>query len=348
MLGDVAEVREAPAVRRGIAHRLQGEVVSCRIVKQFGADTVEVAAGIRAALIEVCRRACRRACTSGWSTTSRCWSRRRSAASGRAVLLGGVGVALVLVLLLGNLRAALLVTLTIPVSIAMAGMLLQRFGVGLNTMTLGGLAIAVGLLVDASIIVTENILHRVQGVAVGRARRGVAPGAAVEVGRPIAFATLIVVAVFVPLFAMTGIEGRMYQPLAAAVVATLTASLALALTTVPAVASRLLHSPRADGGDRVLIRAVKRLYGPALDACLARPMAVRIVALLIAIPTIGMGLKIGSDFIPPLNEGAFLLQTLRAGGSVPRTSGPTQSPGGGPAPGLSGGGRRAGRWRVFT
>ena len=307
-LGDVAEVREAPAVRRGIARRLQGEVVSCRIVKQFGADTVEVAAGIRAALVET---------ASGLPTgvhirTVYDQSVLVEAALGgvgRAVLLGGVGVALVLVLLLGNLRAALLVTLTIPVSIAMAGILLQRFGVGLNTMTLGGLAIAVGLVVDASIIVTENILHRVQGVALS-GRDEASRLAAVEVGRPIAFAVLIVVAVFAPLFAMTGIEGRMYQPLAAAVVATLTASLALALTTVPAVASRLLHSPRADGGDRVLIRAVKRLYGPALDACLARPMVVRIVALLIAIPTIGMGLKIGSDFIPPLNEGAFLLQTL--------------------------------------
>ena len=112
----------------------------------------------------------------------------------------------------------------------LAGLLLQPADVGLNTMTLGGLAIAVGLLVDAAIIVVENIVHRLAGATTrGRtARRALA--AAVEVGRPIAFATLIVIAVFLPLFGMTGIEGRMYQPLAAAVIAAMAASLVLALT----------------------------------------------------------------------------------------------------------------------
>ena len=122
-----------------------------------------------------------------------------------------------LFLLLGNVRAALLVTLTIPLSIALSGVFLKPAGAGINTMTLGGLAIAVGLLVDAAIIVTENVLER-------RARRRgespdtVALEAAVEVGRPITYATLIVIAVFTPLFAMTGIEGRMYEPGAAEIV----------------------------------------------------------------------------------------------------------------------------------
>jgi heavy metal efflux system protein len=115
--------------------------------------------------------------------------------------------------------------------------------VGLNTMTLGGLAIAVGLLVDAAIIVTENIVHRLAGTALDQ-HREIAVHAAVEVGRPIAFATAIVIAVFVPLFGMSGIEGRMYQPLATAVIAAVAAALLLALTVVPIIGALVLRPHR--------------------------------------------------------------------------------------------------------
>src|SRR4029079_5942175 len=115
---------------------------------------------------------------------------------GRAVMLGGVFVVLVIVVLLGDVRAALVVTLTIPVSLALAGLLLRPLGIGLNTMTLGGLAIAVGLLVDAAIIMVENILHRLAGLATQRERGERALAAATEVAKPIAFATLIVIVVF--------------------------------------------------------------------------------------------------------------------------------------------------------
>ena len=223
LLGDVADVREAPAVRRGLAHRLKGEVVSARVVKQFGADTVTVAAGIRAG-----HRGHPAAAAQGRPAAHRL---RPVAARPRA--LGGVGRA---VMLGGRVRRA-----RDPVRAARqrargagrdphhpavdrAGRLLLRpLGIGLNTMTLGGLAIAVGLLVDAAIIMVENILHRLSGATTAGERRERALAAAVEVGRPIAFATLIVIVVFLPLFGMTGIEGRMYQPLAAAVIAAMAA-----------------------------------------------------------------------------------------------------------------------------
>src|SRR4030095_3644141 len=128
-------------------------------------------------------------------------------------------------------------------------------------MTLGGLAIAVGLLVDAAIIMVENILHRLSGVDTRRERRERALQAAVEVARPIAFATLIVIVVFLPLFGMTGIEGRMYRPLAAAVFAAMVAALALALTLVPVAAVMVLKPPRAGAEEDVaLLRHVKRWY----------------------------------------------------------------------------------------
>jgi cobalt-zinc-cadmium resistance protein CzcA len=310
LLGDIADIREAAAVRRGVAHRLKGEVVSARIIKQFGADTVQVAAGIRQAIEDI-----RRALPKGVQLRT-VYDQSQLVNSalggvGRAVMLGGVFVVLVILLLLGNVRAAFVVTLTIPVSIALAGLLLRPLNVGLNTMTLGGLAIAVGLLVDAAIIMVENILHRLSGATTRRERRERSVSAAVEVARPIAFATFIVIVVFLPLFGMTGIEGRMYQPLAAAVIAAMIAALVLALTLVPIVAATVLR-PSRPGADEdvVLLRKVKQWYAPLLDRCLRHPRLVALVTLLVAVPAIALGFRIGSDFMPQLDEGAFLLQTV--------------------------------------
>ena len=311
LLGDVADVREAPAVRRGIAHRLKGEVVSCRVSKQFGADTVKVAARIRAAIVEV-----QKGLPEG-VTLRVVYDQSQLVGSalggvGRAVLIGAGLVALVLFGLLGNARAALMVTLTLPLSLALAGVFLKLAGIGINTMTLGGLAIAVGLLVDASIIMAENIVHRMtvhRRDAGARARHALL--AAVEVGRPIAFATLIVIAVFTPLYAMSGIEGRMYRPLAGAVIAAVAASLVLALALVPVVAAGVLR-PRAEGKseDVWLVRALKRVYAPVLDAFLRHPWWVQAGVLALTVPAFVMATRVGSDFMPRLDEGAFLMQTM--------------------------------------
>lgn len=309
LLGDVAEVREAPAVRRGLAHRLAGEVVSCRIVKQFGADTVEVAARVREALKSL-------EPTFPKGVRLRLVYDQSDLVTlalggvGRAVLLGAVLVVGVLFLLLGNLRAALVVTLTLPLSLALSGLILKPLGVGINTLTLGGLAIAVGLLVDAAIIMTENVFHRLTS-ANPEDRRRQALGAALEVGRPIAFATLIVIAVFTPLFAMSGIEGRMYRPLAAAVVAAVAAALVLALTIVPVLAALFLRPAKAGAHEDVwILRRVKAVYAPVLDACMRRAGLVRVLSLAVTIPALALAFFVGSDFMPRLDEGAFLLQTV--------------------------------------
>jgi cobalt-zinc-cadmium resistance protein CzcA len=312
LLGDIADVREAPAVRRGIAHRLKGEVVSCRISKQFDADTVKVAAGVRQAFAELQKSLPKGVELRIVYDQSELVQSSLSGV-GRAVLLGAFFVVLVLFALLGDIRAALLVTFTIPLSIGLAGILLREANVGLNTMTLGGLAIAVGLLVDAAIIVVENVVHRLtQQRGIDRpARMKTALAASIEVGRPITFATLIVIAVFTPLFAMTGIEGRMYKPLAAAVIAAVAASLVLALTLVPIAAGFILRArPEEKEEDVWIIRAIKQRYAPLLDWCMAHAGLVRIVTLAITIPALALASVVGSDFMPELDEGAFLVQTI--------------------------------------
>jgi len=309
LIGDIADVREAPATRRGMAHRLKGEVVSARIIKQFGADTVRVAEGIRQAVIEI-QRGLPKGVVLRTVYDQSALVQSALGGVGRAVLLGALFVVIVLFVLLGDVRAAVIVTLTIPMSIALAGILLDRLDVGLNTMTLGGLAIAVGLLVDAAIIVTENIVHRLAGTARER-HRDVAVRAATEVGRPIAFATAIVIAVFLPLFGMSGIEGRMYQPLAAAVMAAVAAALLLALSVVPVVGELVLRPKKAGAHDDVwLIRQVKAVYAPALDWCLRHRKTVMVLAAAVTIPALIVATRIGSDFMPKLDEGALLLQTV--------------------------------------
>jgi cobalt-zinc-cadmium resistance protein CzcA len=310
MLGDIADVREGPAIRRGIAHRLKGEVVSCRVTKQFGADTVRVAAGIRAALEGI-----RSTLPKGVSLrTVYDQSELVSSSLGgvtRAILIGAFLVVVVLLLLLGDWRAALIVTLTLPLSIALSGLLLKPLNVGINSMTLGGLAIAVGILVDAAIIMTENIAHKITVKRDEAEPRENALAAAIEVGRPIAFATLIVIAVFLPLFTMTGIEGRMYSPLAAAVIAAIAAALALALTLVPLLGGRFLHPRPEDQPEDVwLMRQLKKLYAPVLDRAVRHSGLTMAISLAITAPAIALAFYVGTDFMPKLDEGALMITTI--------------------------------------
>jgi heavy metal efflux system protein len=310
MLSDISDVREAPAIRRGIAHRLKGEVVSCRVTKQFGTDTVKVAEGIRQAFSSI-----QQTLPSGVQVRV-VYDQSQLVASAlggvtRAILIGASLVILVLLVLLGDWRASLIVTLTLPLSILLAGLLLKPAGVGINTMTLGGFAIAVGILVDAAIIMTENIVHKITVKRGEGDRKSHALSAAIEVGRPIAFATLIVIAVFVPLFAMTGIEGKMYSPLSAAVIAAIIAALLLALTLVPVLSGTILR-PRKEGRDEDvwLVRKLKDVYAPVLDRVVHHSGWTMLASVAITVPALVLAFFVGTDFMPQLDEGAFLIQTI--------------------------------------
>jgi len=321
-LGDVAEVREQPEFRTGLA-RFQGfEAVSLRVIRQPGAETLATARRVRAALPEL-----RRTLPEGMSLTlfydQGSLVEHALGGVGKALTIGAVFVALVLVALLGSLRGAAVVIALLPLATLGAAIPLSALDLGLNAMTLGGLAIAVGLLVDAGVIMVENLVHRLhghraaagagvdrqRGDLAGAARTRVISRAAAEVAVPIATAVLVILAVFVPLLALGGVAGRLYAPLAVAVAAAMALSLIFSFTLVPALVDRFLP-PGVRLDEPRVVGAVKRLYRPALDFALRRGGLVQILALTLSAAALWLGTRLGSDFLPALDEGALMVQTV--------------------------------------
>ncbi|MEI6914980.1 MAG: efflux RND transporter permease subunit, partial [Armatimonadota bacterium] len=234
----------------------------------------------------------------------------------RAIMIGAVLVLIVLLVFLGNLRSTLIVAASLPLSVIISGILMKQLGVGLNTMSLGGLAIAVGIMVDASIIMVENVYHRFHksrgNLNDARVKENVAHQAAIEVGRPIAYATLIIIAVFLPLYIMGGIEGLLFRPLAVTVVAAMLVALALSLTLTPVLAVRFLHPKDGEDpeGEVKFVKWIKRGYVPALEYALHHRWTVIAVAFGLLIPTTFGLLVVGKDFMPKLDEGAWFISTV--------------------------------------
>ncbi len=216
-LRDVADVEEGTAIRRGIASKDGKETVVALVIKQPNADTVKVVKGIEKAIEDMKQTLPKGVRIVPYYDQTHLIEHSLSSVT-RAILVGAVLVIVVLFVFLGHFRSTLIVAASLPLSVIIAGILMRKLGVGLNTMSLGGLAIAVGIMVDASIIMVENIYHRFHqsrgDLGDGGVKTAVAHKAAIEVGRPIAFATLIIIAVFLPLFLMGGIEGLLFRPLA--------------------------------------------------------------------------------------------------------------------------------------
>jgi len=313
-LRDIAAVEDGAAIRRGIASKNGKETVVSLIIKQPDADTVQVVEGIKEALREL-----RPNLPPGvrlepyYDQTTLINQSLHSVID--AILIGAVLVIVVLLLFLGQFRGTLIVALSIPLSVAMAGVLMRWLGMGLNTMSLGGLAIAVGIMVDASIIMVENIFHRFHEAAreetAAQPRDHIALRAAAEVGRPIAFATLIIVAVFLPLYLMSGIEGLLFRPLAVTVSAAMLTALVLSMTLTPILSAGLLaRRARAANEEVWLVRAIKRLYVPILNACFRHPVITLLLALFATIPSLMAFSLVGKDFMPGLDEGAWVISTV--------------------------------------
>ena len=302
-IGDVAEVRIGSITRYGAVTRNgEGEAVQGLVLGLRGANARDVVEGVRAKLTELAPTLPKGVKVDIFYDRGDLVSRAVGTVS-RSLLEATLLVVVLLVLFLGDWRAALVVALTLPLSALATFLLMRQVGMSANLMSLGGLAIAIGMLIDASVVVVENIvahldkdryaersplLHRIY-----HALR--------EVAVPVTSGITIIVIVFLPLLSLQGLEGKLFIPVALAIVFALGSSLLLALTVIPVLASLLLKT----GGhhETWLVRNINRLYTPALQFSLKHERAVVGCAIAALIATVFAYGQLGKIFMPTMDEG---------------------------------------------
>ncbi len=311
-VGDVAQVRIGHAVRHGaVVVNGEREVVSGIVLMLRGGNARDVVEGIKARIDDIHARHL----LPGGLRIVTYYDRIEliNAALNTVYKSLAEGVALVIVVLflfLGNVRSALIVVGTLVLAPLATFIVMDQVGLTANLMSLGGLAIAIGMIVDGSVVVVENVYRRLSSDRTERTPRGeVIIAAAKEVGRPVVFGILIIIIVFFPVLSLHGMEGKMFKPLAYTIMIALCVSLALSLTLSPVLCSLLLTRGREE--DPWIVRWAKRLYAPTLRWALAHGRVVLAVAAASLVGSLGLFSSLGREFIPILNEGSVAPQTIR-------------------------------------
>jgi len=221
-------------------------------------------------------------------------------------------VTLAHVLFLWHFRSILIVTAPLPLAILVSFIFMHYLGLNSNIMSLGGIAIAIGVLVDAGIVMTENVIRHAERHGEGYERRilAVTEEAAHQVGRPIFFAMAIIILAFIPVFALTGTEGKMFHPLAFTKTFAMIGSTVIAVTLVPVLCSFLVRGKLHREEENRVMRWLMRVYRPALSWALENRKKTVAAAILLFAAAIGMATRIGKEFMPPLNEGSLLFMPV--------------------------------------
>ena len=327
LVRDIADVREGAAIKRGEGSRNGRPAVIVGVQKQPGANTVELTARLDQHLDEL-----QRELPAGMTIDRRIFRQSDFIEVAvqnviNALRDGGLLVVVIVVLFLANLRAAAITLTAIPLSLAAAVLVLRAFDATINTMTLGGMAIAIGALVDDAIIDVENVVRRLRENAarpeseqLSAAR--VVRDATLEVRTSIVFATVIIVLVFLPIFGLSGIEGRLMAPLAVAYIVALVASLAVAVIVTPALSYAFLPGTPSilRGHDGWLARVLKARFGKDLPRALDHPYLVMAAsAVLLGAAAFAMT-RMGTAFLPEFNEGSLTVQAnTLPGTSLPKS-----------------------------
>ncbi|MFW6191147.1 MAG: efflux RND transporter permease subunit, partial [Thiohalospira sp.] len=302
-LADVAEIRRGPAPRRGIAELDgEGEVVGGIVVARYGADTREVIQRVEARLEELSD-----SLPDGVEVVE---TYDRSGLIDRAVATLGkhlgielVVVALICAVFLYHLRSTLVVVVSLPLGVLAAIAVMNLQGVTLNIMSLGGIILAIGTMVDAAIVMVENT-HRHLGR--GGDRREAVARATAEVGPALFFSLLIVTVSFLPVFTLQGQEGRLFAPLAWTKTWAMAAAALLAITLVPVLIALFVRGRVRGEGDHPVTRWLGRVYGPLLRGVLRWPKATVAAAALLVVATVWPLNQLGTEFIPELDEGDLM------------------------------------------
>ena len=306
-VGDVATVRFGHLSRYGaVTKDGKGEAVEGLVLGLRGANAQTVVNGVKARLKEIAPSFPPGVKTEIFYDRGSLVERAVGTVS-KALLEAIVLVVILLLLFLGNLRAAIVVAVTLPLAALFTFILMRLFGMSANLMSLGGLAIAIGMLVDAAVVVVENVVSH---LAHDRSAKNIPHlhvifRAVKEVVMPVASGVVIIIVVFLPLLTLQGLEGKLFIPVALTIVFALAGSLMLSLTVIPVLASYLLKHSGHD--DPWLVRKLTAAYMPALDWALRHGKLVAIAALAALAMTVAVYPLIGKTFMPTMDEGDIII-----------------------------------------
>jgi cobalt-zinc-cadmium resistance protein CzcA len=310
-LGDVAEIRTGSLTRYGAVTRNgEGEAVQGLVLGLRGADTGATVAGVRAKLAEIAPNLPKGVEVHVFY--DRADLINKAVGTVRSALIEAtVLIVILLLVFLGNLRAAIVVALTLPFAAITTFLMMWLFGLTANLMSLGGLAIAVGMLVDAAVVVVENTVEQLsRHKSESRVPQvHLVFRAAAEVAVPVAAGIVIICLVFLPLLSLQGLEGKLFAPVALTIIFALSGSLVLSLTLIPVIASLLLRPGHHE--DVWVMRKLMPLYSGALEKALAAPRRLFIgVGVAFAVAAFAY-VMIGKTFMPTMDEGAIVIQTAK-------------------------------------
>ena len=312
-LADVAEIKTGGAIRRGVQTRNgEGEVVAGMVVKLYRTNSSSVIAAVEQKLEQI-----NKVLPAGVNLVPYYEQKSLVTAAVRTVTTalaqGVVLVVLVLLLFTGGLRPSLVVVLSIPFSILFAMTVLWRLGLTVNLMSMGGLAIAIGMMVDGTIVMTENVDNRLRQNR-DQSRSQVVFAGCREVARPIIFSALIVILVFLPLLTLEGVEGKTFRPLAIAVASAMAGSLIFVLGLAPLLSDTFLRQRRRQ--DRPtepwMVRFLSKIYQPIVCYFVEHKfLALLLAGLLLVLGALTFP-RLGSEFTPRLQEGTIIVELTRA------------------------------------
>ncbi|MBU1692218.1 MAG: CusA/CzcA family heavy metal efflux RND transporter [Gammaproteobacteria bacterium] len=306
-VGDVATVRIGHLSRYGaVTKDGKGEAVEGLVLGLRGANAQTVVNGVKARLKEIAPSFPPGVKTEIFYDRGSLVERAVGTVS-RALLEAIVLVVILLLLFLGNLRAAIVVAVTLPLAALFTFILMNLFGMSANLMSLGGLAIAIGMLVDAAVVVVENVVSHLahDQSAKNIPHLHVIYRAVKEVVMPVASGVVIIIVVFLPLLTLQGLEGKLFIPVALTIIFALAGSLILSLTAIPVLASYMLK--QGGHGDPWLVRKLTAVYMPALDWALRHAKLVGIGAVAALVLTVAVYPMIGKTFMPTMDEGDIII-----------------------------------------
>lgn len=315
-LRDVARIEQAPGLRFGAVTRDGEEVVLGMVLSRIGTNAADVVEAVKEKVATV-----QSALPEGvelepvYERTE--LVEEAVGTAERALIEGSILVAIVLFLFLGELRAALVVISALPLAMLIAFIFMEQAGLSANLMSLAGLAIGIGMMVDGAVVMVENSFRimaerRAEGREVDRTAAVLT--AAKEVANPIAFAILIIIVVFLPLFSLEGLEGKLFKPMAFNISFAMAGSLILTMTLIPVLAAIILK-PKEER-DTLLVRWIKRGYLPLLAWSLGHKRTVVASAVALLIASLALFPFLGKEFMPQLQEGSIMWRVT----SIPSTS----------------------------